>query len=149
MEAEDLRDLFVKYAIRIDDDDYVRYLFKVPIFHPAVSPRNKNGGGYILGDSMEDCIHQFMNLDYACKNPINEQAAIKYKKENNSKFMAINEKITNQLKEKCKTCFEKLIIDESLCCVKGDVFCKDCFENTCRICQVDSDLSRFHKRQKK
>jgi len=90
-------EIFNKYSVRLPDDVNsewpIRFAFLVPIYHPAIFPHNN----YMCGSSVEDCIKQFTDLDYACNNPYNIDAALLYKR-HYDKFIEKNMEIF----EKCQ-----------------------------------------------
>ena len=88
-------EIFNKYSVRLPDkvnSEYpIRFAFSVPIYHPAVYDN------YMCGSSVEDCIKQFTDLDYACHCPFNIDASVLYKK-HYDKFIEKNIEIF----EKCQ-----------------------------------------------
>lgn len=91
-----------------DRNSEYKYEFKVnyPCFHPAM-----NAFGHIVGTSIEDCIKQFYDPDYACCNPYNIDAAVLWKKDK-LKFAKINNELVGFIGTDCNHCNK--IIDISL-----------------------------------
>lgn len=137
----ELGKIFVNCARRIEDDPTdskykVRYIVLYPMMHPAVFPMKQNQG-LLLGSSVEDCIQQFNDLEYARKNPANIDAAVLSAK-NPQKLIELNKRIKNALTNECPICFEKLEPEKSFTCFHGHVFHHDCIEklNACPVCQI-------------
>jgi hypothetical protein len=97
-----------------------RYKFKInhSCWHPAI-----NSFGYIVGTSIDDCIRQFYDPDYACRCPYNIDAAVLWKRDK-LKFAKINDELIGSIGTNCKYCDK--IIDISLYphfeCIKDDCF---------------------------
>lgn len=133
----DYKRIFVEYARKLPDDVKsdlpTRYQVLYPIWHPAVFPSG-NHIGQIIGMSTEDCIKQFIDLDYACCNPANIDAAILYKKEP-QKFIEKNKQIFKNLKKECPICFQPLEAMVSITCHKGHVYHDTCTDDS-GVCPV-------------
>ena len=121
------RNIFVNYARRAPDQNNewpIRYFVFFPIFHPAVSSR-----GEIAGKTVEDCIKSFCDLDYACREPYNIDAAVMYKR-NYDKFVQKNKDIFKALKNDCPICFLKMESQDVYTCVRGHVYHITCTDDT-------------------
>lgn len=77
---------------RLPDSNDLKYpiVYKVltPIYHPAVHPKTNN----VIGKTPEDVFKQLQDLDYACKDAYNIDAAVDWKK-NREHFYAKNKQL--------------------------------------------------------
>ncbi len=104
-------------AIRQPDrsSDY-KYCFKInyPCYHPAI-----NILGHIVGKTIDECIKQFYDLNYACDDPYNIDAAINCKR-NITKFIEINDALMNSIDTNCNYCHKIITQDNVMyyhCCI--------------------------------
>ena len=119
----------------------VGIIIRCPLFHPALFQNIIPG--LVCGTSVEDCHKQFIDLDYACLNPANIDAAVYYKR-NKDEFDKINDNIrTTILKGFCPTCSLRLKISYASICYRGHVLCGECLNshNDCILCHQMSSLS--------
>lgn len=141
--------IFVTYAKRIQDnpnsDWPIRYILLMPVWHPAVSPPSKNQG-ILIGKSEADCIKNFCNLDYACSNPYNIDAAIQYRKDYD-KFVQKNKDIFQACKNVCPMCFLAMKPENALYCFHGHVFHDTCTDDTmeCPIYECKYNTQKLGK----
>ena len=98
----------------------------IPWYYPSLDYE-----GIVIGYDNFDIYKNIMDIDYACRSPINLDASISYKHDLNN-FISINKRIKDQCENgDCSICLDSFINPEDQhilvnICQNGHIFHKEC-----------------------